>query len=229
MPRQPRLRLPGYPLHVIQRGNNRGACFVSDADRVLYLALLEELSKKENCRIHAYVLMTNHVHLLATPVERESMSELMRKLGQKYVQHFNRVHKRTGALWEGRFRSCLVDTETYLLRCHRYIELNPVRAGMVHRPAEYPWSSHRANARGEPSTLLEPHPAVLALGRNPASRRTAYRELFNEEPSATELAEIRSVSRGGFALGSRKFVAEVAKACGRRAQRARVKRDEICP
>ena len=229
MPRHARIRLPGYPLHVRQRGNNGSACFVTDADRVLYLALLDELSKKENCRIHAYVLMTNHVHLLATPVERESMSELMRKLGQKYVQHFNRVHKRTGTLWEGRFRSCLVDTETYLLRCHRYIELNPVRAGMARGPAEYAWSSHRANARGEPSTLLEAHPTVLALGRNPAARRTAYRELFREDLSNVELEEIRSASRGGFALGSKQFIAEIEKACGRRVERRRATDREICP
>ena len=151
------------------------------------------------------------------------MSELMRKLGQKYVQHFNRVHKRTGTLWEGRFRSFIVDSETYFLRCHRYIEMNPVRAGMVARPAEYGWSSYRANAQGEASSLLEAHPALIALGRDPATRRSEYRRLFKEEASAMELEQIRSASRSGFALGSKQFIAEVEHASGRRARPARVK------
>lgn len=220
MPRHARIRLPGYPLHVMQRGNNRGLCFVGDADRMLYLSLLEEFAKQENCNVHAYVLMTNHVHVLATPNERNSMSEMMRRLGQKYAQHFNRVHKRTGGLWEGRFKSCVVDSQGYLLRCYRYVELNPVRAGMVRRPWEYLWSSHRVNARGESSTLIEPHRIYLALGRNPADRRTAYRNLFKDDPSDHEVHEIRSATRGGFALGSKEFVAEVEAACGRRATRA---------
>jgi putative transposase len=220
MPRHARIRLPGYPLHVTQRGNNRGHCFVRDADRILYLALLQEFARKERCNVHAYVLMTNHVHLLATPNDRNSMSEMMRRLGQKYAQHFNRVHKRTGTLWEGRFKSCLVDSQSYLLRCYRYIELNPVRAGMVRRPADYRWSSYRVNGQGESSTLIEPHRSYLALGRNPADQRTAYRNLFKDDPTEEELKEIRSATRGGFALGSKQFIAEVEDASGRRAKRA---------
>jgi putative transposase len=226
MPRQARLRLPGHPLHVTQRGNNRAPCFRNDADRILYLALLEEIGAAEQCQIRAYVLMTNHVHLLATPMERESMSELMRKLGQKYVQHFNRVHGRTGTLWEGRFKSNPVDCENYLLRCHRYIEMNPVRAGIVARPEDYPWSSYRANAHGEPSVLLETHRSVVALGRSGSDWRIAYRQLFAEELSATELEEIRSASLGGFALGSEQFIAEVEHLSGRCAKRLRIPRNK---
>lgn len=226
MPRHARIRLPGYPLHVMQRGNNRGPSFMSDSDRNLYLALLEELSAPEACEIHAYVLMTNHVHILMTPLERDSASELMRRLGQRYAQHFNRVHKRTGALWEGRFKSCLVDSETYLLRCHRYVELNPVRAGMVRRPGEYAWSSYRANAEGESSSLIKPHCAVLALGRDAASRRAAYRALFKVGPSEEELEQIRSACKSGFALGSKRFIEEVQRACGRRASRSRSKQSK---
>jgi putative transposase len=204
-------------------------CFVTDADRILYLALLEEIGAAEQCAIHAYVLMTNHVHLLATPMERHSLSELMRKLGQKYVQHFNRVHGRTGTLWEGRFKSNPVDSQEYLLRCHRYIEMNPVRAGIVNRPGDYPWSSYRANAHGQPNTLLEMHRSVLALGNEGLEWRAAYGQLFMKELSATELEEIRSASVGGFALGSEQFIAEVEGLSGRRAHRVRKFRQGICP
>jgi putative transposase len=231
MPRTARFRIPGYPVHVIQRGNNRSACFVRDKDRILYLALLEELSRSEHCPVHAYVFMTNHVHLLVTPGERDSLSELMRKLGQRYVQHFNRVHRRTGGLWEGRFRSCLVDSQTYFLRCHRYIELNPVRAGMVQRPSEHVWSSYRVNALGESSSLIEPHSTYLALGRDPAQRRTAYRYLFKADLTNAELTEIRVAANSGFALGSKAFIAELERISGRRAAKARVREAplEICP
>jgi len=176
--------------------------------------------------------MTNHVHLLVTPHERDSLSELMRKLGQRYVQHFNRVHRRTGTLWEGRFRSCLVDSQNYFLRCHRYIELNPVRAGMARRPSEYPWSSYGTNGLGEYSSLVEPHPTYLALGRDPAQRRTAYRHLFKAEITNAELEEIRVAANSGFALGSKAFIAELERISGRRPVRAPRSREtaiEICP
>jgi putative transposase len=217
MPRHSRIRLPGYPLHIIQRGNNRGPCFVTPADRLLYLALLEELAGSEKCEVHAFVLMTNHVHLLLTPGEKESASELMRKLGQHYVQHFNHVHKRTGGLWEGRFKSCLVDDQSsYLLTCYRYIESNPVRAGMVRHPSDYPWSSYCVNAEGAPSTLIKPHRRFLALARDAATRRAAYRLLFNDLPEH-ELDYIRAASNRGFALGTPSFIAEIERASGRRA------------
>ena len=215
MPRHARFRLDGYPLHVIQRGNNRSACFLDDRDRILYLALLEELSRAHACPIHAYVLMGNHVHLLLTPEHASNVSALMKNLGQRYVQYFNRANKRTGSLWEGRFRSSIVDTEAYLLRCHRYVELNPVRAGMVEHPSAYPWSSYRVNGEGGDSALVEPHPMYLALGCDAASRRRAYCELFVDHPPQREIDEIRSACQGGFALGREAFIAELEGALGR--------------
>jgi putative transposase len=138
MPRRARFRLAGHPIHLIQRGNNRSACFRSERDRVLFLGLLNELGREHRCAIHGYVLMTNHVHLLLTPMEPQGPSLFMKHLGQRYVQHFNKVHGRTGSLWEGRFRSSIVESSDYFFRCQRYIELNPVRAGMVVCPEEYP-------------------------------------------------------------------------------------------
>jgi len=146
MPRRARLAVPGIPWHIIQRGNNREACFYDEMDYRYYLQALEEQADKYHCRIHAYVLMTNHVHLLLTPEETDSAALLMKHLGQRYVQYINRTYRRSGTLWEGRFKSCLAQDETYVLTCHRYIELNPVRANMVDHPRDYPWSSYRANA-----------------------------------------------------------------------------------
>jgi putative transposase len=180
--------------------------------------------------VHAYVLMDNHVHLLLTPGERESASELMRKLGQHYVQHFNSVHKRTGGLWEGRFKSCLVDDQSaYLLNCYRYIELNPVRAGMVRAPADYHWSSHCANAEGAASTLIKPHRRFLGLASDAVTRRAVYRLLFNGMTCVRELEVIRDAVNRGFALGSAAFVAEIERATGRRATgpRGRKKKGQI--
>src|SRR5919108_4755350 len=141
MPRPPRLIVPGVAVHLIQRGNNRATCFLSDADYLVYLAYLRQLSEKYECAVHAYCLMTNHVHLLVTPRAAGGCTALMRDLRQRYVQYFNRRHERTGALWEGRFRSCLVESALFVLGCYRYIELNPVRAGIVHHPSGYLWSS----------------------------------------------------------------------------------------
>jgi putative transposase len=171
MPRRPRLRAAGIPFHVIQRGNNRSACFFGNQDRRLYLDHLCALTRKYQVAVHAYVLMTNHVHLLMTPKEPDGVGLVMKFLGQLYVQYINRTYRRSGSLWEGRFRSCLVDNEGYLLACHRYIECNPVRAGMVQHPADYPWSSFRANASGEPSSLVTAHPCIATLGRTPNERQ----------------------------------------------------------
>jgi putative transposase len=178
MPRRSRICLAGYPLHVIQRGANRSACFAADRDRRTYLGLLDELADMYGCGIHAYVLMTNHVHLLMTPQRSDAASLLMKHMGQRFTQYVNRKHNRTGPLWDGRFKSCVVDSETYLLRCYRYIELNPVRAAMVRSPHEYEWSSFRVNARGEPSLFVVPHPSYMSLGAESEERRAAYRALF---------------------------------------------------
>src|SRR6188508_17354 len=154
--------LPGVAVHVIQRGVNRVACFRAEGDYLVYLSNLRQLSVKHGCALHAYCLMTNHVHLLLTPGAAESCTELMRDIGRNYVPYFNRRHERTGTLWEGRFRSCIVDSARYVLACYRYIELNPVRAGLVDRPESYAWSSYRANADGHDDRLTTPHPELSA-------------------------------------------------------------------
>ena len=205
------------PLHIIQRGNNRGACFFSDADYLVYLLHLRELAASFDCSVHAYALMTNHVHLLLTSRQPDGASNLMKHLGQRYVQYVNRRYERSGTLWEGRFRSSIVQAEAYLLRCHRYIELNPVRAGMVEHPADYPYSSFRANAMGRSDRLITPHPAYLALATNDAARRGAYLEMFRTAVDANELEQISNAANAGYALGNQRFREEIALALGRRA------------
>lgn len=217
MPRRPRLVLPNVPLHIIQRGNNRQACFYADEDYRFYLDWLREHADKTGCHIHAYVLMTNHVHLLISAKQPEAASALMKALGQRYVQYVNRTYRRSGTLWEGRYRSCLTQEETYLLACQRYIELNPVRADMVSHPAEYRWSSYRTNAQGEVDALLRPHPLYEALGAEASSRQAAYRELFRYELEPGLVDEIRRATNGNYALGNEAFATQVAVALGRRA------------
>jgi putative transposase len=219
MPRRLRLRLAGMPFHVIQRGNNRSDCFHRDADHVRYLRDLQSQALEHGVAIHAYVLMTNHVHLLMTPRDSDGVGSLMKALGQRYAQYLNRAYQRTGSVWDGRYRSCLVDTESYFLTCHRYIECNPVRAGMAADPAAYRWSSFRANALGQPDEIVTAHSCVLALGRTPAEREAAYRELFDRELPTGMVDEIRKATNGGFALGSQAFRDKVAKVLGCPVQR----------
>ena len=173
MPRRARLSIPGIPWHIIQRGNNRSACFCAEEDYRRYLDTLGTLAPKYGCAVHAYVLMTNHVHLLLTPERADSAALLMKHLGQRYVQYVNRSYRRSGTLWEGRFRSCLTQSEDYVLACYRYIELNPVRASMVAHPRDYRWSSYRANAEGLADSLITPHIEYLRLGADPQERRAA--------------------------------------------------------
>lgn len=194
MPRIARLVFPDVPIHVIQRGNNRSACFVGVLDYRAYLRYLRVYATEFGCAIHAYCLMTNHVHLLLTPDTPKSCAQLMQRLGQCYVQTFNMAHGRSGTLWEGRFHSCLVPTENYVLACHRYIELNPVRAGMVRSPEQYPWSSFAANAAGREDPLITRHAALKALG-------PAYRTLFDAPVENRLLEEIRKATRNGERLG----------------------------
>ena len=217
MPRRARLRIADVPLHIIQRGNNRGTCFFTDYDYACYLDCLGELAARYECAIHAYVLMTNHVHMLLTPHGSESASLLMKHLGQRYVQYVNRIYQRSGTLWEGRFRSSIVQAETYLLRCQRYIELNPVRAGMVDSPASYRWSSFHANALGRHDSLVTPHPVFLALGGEESRRRTRYLELFRDQIDSRELEEIRLSANAGYALGDERFRTELGLSLRRRA------------
>jgi len=218
MPRRARLALPGIPLHIIQRGNNRAACFYADEDYPRYLLHLKELSIRFNCTVHAYVLMTNHENLLLTPAAEDSASLLMKHLGQRYVQYINRVYRRSGTLWEGRFRSCLTQSEDYVLACYRYIELNPVRAGMVQRPESYRWSSYSANALGSSDELIAPHEQYLRIGRTEGERREGYRALFNAHLEPDTVEQIRRSTNGNYALGDERFKQQIEEALGRRAR-----------
>jgi len=221
VPRRARLSLPGIPWHIIQRGNNRSVCFFAEEDYRFYLQHLGELADRFGCAVHAYVLMTNHVHLLLTPERNDSAALVMKHLGQRYVQYVNRSYRRSGTLWEGRFRSCLTQTEEYVLACYRYIELNPVRAAMVRHPRDYRWSSYHANALGRADPLITGHDEYLRLGRNEGLRREAYRELFKAHIDPDTIEQIRSATNGTFALGNARFSREVERALGRRARRGR--------
>lgn len=210
--------LADVPVHVIQRGNNRGACFVTDEDRSFYLFHLGRNLVRAACQLHAYCLMPNHVHLLLTPKTASGCADLMKSVGQLHSQYFNRTHKRTGTLWEGRFRSCLVQSETYVLSCYRYIELNPVRAGIVGSAADFLWSSYRSNALGERNELITPHAEYLRLGRTTEERRSSYAEISG---TTGKEIEIRSATNGGYALGDNGFRRRIARALGRRVEKGR--------
>lgn len=202
MPRIGRSVIAGVAMHIVQRGNNRAPCFFGDADRLTYLRLLLEYSRDTRCAVHAYCLMTNHIHLLLTPPEPGACGQLMKGVSQQYVQHINRIHKRTGTLWEGRFRSSLVTDSDYVLACYRYIELNPVRAGLTTRPEHYEWSSYRCNADGKPDSLIEAHPVYCGLEDSEEARRLSYRGLFDAPIGSETLDEIRSAVRNCRQLGS---------------------------
>jgi putative transposase len=202
MARQPRLQLSGYTYHVVQRGHNRSACFPSPRDYEMYLGLLNEMRRLFPCAVHAYVLMPNHVHLLTSPVRPENLSLMMKNVTQRYVQHVNRIYSRTGSLWEGRFRACAIDSESYLLRCQRYIELNPVRAQLVSDPAEWAWSSFRANTGSEPSLIIEPHETYMRIASDESERIDCYRQFVFSKPSDGELAAIRKAFSRREPLGS---------------------------
>ncbi|MDN5848444.1 MAG: transposase [Nitrococcus sp.] len=205
MARLPRFVLPGQPQHVIQRGNNREAVFGTVADYRFYLEKLQAAAEKHRCEIHAYVLMTNHVHLLLTPHKEDGIGKLMQTLGRYYVQYYNHCYQRTGTLWEGRYKATLIDTECYLLTCMRYIELNPVRAGMVGHPSEYPWSSYRHTALGQADELLSAHDEYRRLGKTDAERQAAYRQLFRGRIAQSTLEQIRHATNKAWVLGDERF------------------------
>lgn len=217
MARLPRLTAPGLPHHLIQRGNNRQSIFVDEVDCLRYLQDLAELATVHGLAIHAYVLMPNHVHLLATPAGRDTLPRLMQALGRRYVRRFNSRHRRTGTLWEGRYRSTVVETDRYLLACMRYIELNPVRAGLVDQPAAYRWSSHRHQLGQTVDLPIAEHAVYWSLGNTPFERQLAYRRLFEQEPEDEEIAAIRKATNRGWALGTGGFIEEIAIQSGRRA------------
>lgn len=209
MARLPRLDLPGIPQHVVQRGNNRLPCFLDDGDRLRYLQLLREALPATHCHLHAYVLMDNHVHLLVTPQATGDIGRLMQQLGRNYVGIFNARHCRTGTLWEGRYKACLVDSEDYVLRCHRYIELNPVRARLTDDPAAYRWSSCPAYLGRRLASGLCEHPAWYSLGSTPAERHETWRRILDEALPPEQLAEIRLYLQQQRALGRDAFRAMV--------------------
>lgn len=215
MPRHARLSIPGIPLHIRQRGIDRAACFFRDADYDRYTSLLSELVDKSACQLHAYVLMPNHVHLLLTGHESGAASIFMKALGQRYSQYFNRTRGRSGPMWEGRFRSSPVESERYLITLYRYVEMNPVRAGLVRLPHEYRWSSFHHNALGVPMDFLTAHPAFVHLGISAEERVRAYLEYTATVTTDLELAIIRESIDANAALGSKGFVGGIERALGR--------------
>ena len=216
MPRRPRVHLDGVPLHIVQRGHNREPCFFGEEDYQSYLHWLGEALEEAQCALHAYVLMTNHVHLLLTPKKAEAVPRLIISLGRRYVQYINRSYRRTGTLWDSRYKSSLVQAETYLLLCQRYIELNPVRAAMVDDPAHYRWTSYRANGLGMADSRITPHPLYQALGRSDKERQAAYRALCRAQLDQTAIDDIRLALNQNQPLGNERFYAKIEKMTGTR-------------
>jgi putative transposase len=221
MARQVRLIVPDIALHIVQRGVDREDCFAEDTDRLVYLSLLRELCAESQCALHAYCLMTNHVHLLLTPVTDHGPSTLMRKLGQRYVPYFNRRYGRSGTLWEGRFKSCLVDSARYVIGCHRYIEQNPVRARMVAGAGAYAWSSYPGNAGLAENQLLTPHVEYAALASQTGPRQAAYRGLFEVPEDMALVKAIREATHGGYPLVGEALKQELAKQARRTLERGK--------
>jgi putative transposase len=209
MPRQPRFCPSGFPFHIIQRGVNRAVCFTSDDDMAAYASSLKDGSVRYGVAVHAWVFMSNHVHLLVTPSCDQGVSKLMRHIGRHYVQPFNFKYARTGPLFEGRFKSALVQDAVYLLHCIRYIELNPVRAGMSVDPGDYAWSSYRSHAFGKKVQLWTPHGEYLALGKTSGDRTEQYRALVSSAMSAVVVQKIRHCVNTGLVLGTEKFREQV--------------------
>ncbi len=215
MARQPRIDLPGIAQHLVQRGNDRQPCFFRDIDRTRYLQDLRELSLKGACDVHAYVLMTNHVHLLVTPLQSGAISRLIQSLGRRYVRYINDTYGRTGTLWEGRYKSHLVANDEHLLRCYRYIELNPVRAGMVSHAGGYRWSSYHHNALGRADPLIRPHVCYSCLARSEAERQHAYRELV-QQACDEDASRFSNHMRHQRPMGSDRFRAAIEAQLGRK-------------
>lgn len=216
MARQPRLTVAGYPHHVIQRGNDRQAIVRDDADRERLLALWQEHAKTFKVAVHAWVLMDNHFHLLVTPETGEGLSQMMQAVGRAYVRYFNLRHQRTGTLWEGRYRSTLIESERYLLACMVYIDLNPVRAGMAVQPADFKWSSHRHCIGQASHKWVTPHALFWGLGNTPFAREAAYAELVQTGLAQSEKDQLTQSALSGWALGSADFVAQLQQSTSRR-------------
>jgi putative transposase len=227
MARLPRLTVPGYPHHIIQRGNNRQPIFAVSADYEMLLSLLEEHASKAGVAIHGYVLMSNHFHLLATPDTTEAIPQMMQAVGRRYVRYFNQRQGRTGTLWEGRYKSTLIQAERYLLACMVYIDLNPVRAGMVADPGDYPWSSHAHYLGRRSDRLITPHPLFWELGNTPFSREAAYGELVRAGIPAQQQAALTDSALRGWALGEPDYVADLQRRTARRVTKTRAGRPTL--
>ncbi len=230
MARLPRYFVKGQPQHIIQRGNNRELIFVHDDDYKFYLECLLSAINKNKLSVYAYVLMTNHVHILASPETETSISKTFQSVGRRYVQYFNYTYKRTGTLWEGRYKATVIDSDQYLLTCMRYIELNPVRAGMVEQPSEYPWSSYAANAEGKKNKLIKLHKVFRQMGTSEEKRQSAYRQLFQLAIGKSDLDALREATNKGWVLGSEHFREKIERLSGRRAVaklRGRPKKEDV--
>lgn len=221
MARLPRLTLPGYPHHLIQRGNNRQPIFTSTQHYQDMLGLMAENAAKFEVAIHAYVLMSNHFHVLATPTTTSGLSHMMQALGRRYVRLFNDSQGRTGTLWEGRYKSTVIQSERYLLACMVYLDLNPVRAGMVDAPAHYAWSSHAHYVGVRHDPLLTPHAMYWALGNTPFAREVAYSDLVQAGLTPQVQQDLTQSVQRGWALGASDFVGELQKHTARRLSAAR--------
>lgn len=216
MPRKPRFYQPGMPVHVFQRGHNKEPVFFDDEDYLVYLRCLKESAEACGCQVHAYVLMTNHVHLLITPESSKAISALFQSIGRHFVPYMNKAYQRRGSLWEGRHKGSLIESEAYFLACMRYIEMNPVRAGMVDHPAKYRWSSYAANTQGVDNAVIQMHEQYLALGDTPEAQQTAYRGLFEIKTDANELDIIRASLCSGTPLGNERFKQHIEVMAGRK-------------
>ncbi|HSV50736.1 MAG TPA: transposase [Burkholderiaceae bacterium] len=229
MARLPRLTIPGYPHHVIQRGNNRQAIFASTADYEALLDLLAENAEKFGVALHAYVLMSNHFHLLATPESTDALPQMMQAVGRRYVRYFNDRQGRSGTLWEGRYRSTLIQTERYLLACMAYIDLNPVRAGLVAEARAYPWSSHSHYVGLRSDKRITPPALIWELGNTPFAREAAYADLVRAGVSAEQQKALTQSVLSGWALGEPDFVADLQKRTQRRVSKTHAGRPVVRP
>ncbi|MCP5148395.1 MAG: transposase [Pseudomonadales bacterium] len=216
MARMARLYLPGCSHHVIQRGNNRAPCFTQESDYRRYLEYLSAAAIHVGVAIHSFVLMTNHVHLLLTPKSAGDCGKMMQSLGRRYVRYFNDCYGRSGTLWEGRYKSTLIDSDNYFFTVSKYIELNPVRAKMVRHPGDYPWSSFHSNALGVPCDLLTPHDLYLGLGHCALERQHNYKALFESETAVEILDELRRATNRAWAFGSEEFKFRISSGVNRR-------------
>lgn len=229
MARLPRLTVAGYPHHIIQRGNNRQPIFSDNADYEALLDMLADNARKHGVALHAYVLMSNHFHLLATPETTEGIPQMMQAVGRRYVRHFNLRHQRTGTLWEGRYKSTLIQAERYLLACMTYIDLNPVRAALVADPRDYRWSSHAHYAGLRDDKLVTPHPLFWAMGNTPFAREAAYTELVRTGIGQQQQQALTQSALQGWALGEPDYVADLQKRTARRVSKGRAGRPPAAP